>query len=156
MPFVHSLVRSTHADKPGWCAPVELGEAAPHYISFVLPVDENGAFFASYSCEAVTIRKAKKNITLHELSAKGSDSFLLQIDGKDYWFVKAALKAGRRLPYVGKLKHPDFRFLFTEIEPEEPDQLDDLCDREHIFIIGCDAFTHYAGIRKVARLKVPR
>ena len=149
MPFVHSLARSTKADKQGWCAPVELGESAPHYISFVIPVDEKGAFFGTYLCEAVTTRNKEKRLTLHELSAQGEDSFLLRVDGKDLWFVvKPVLKAVRRLPYVGKLKHPDFRFLFTEIEPAELDKLDDLCDREHTFIMGCDPFTHYSGIKK--------
>ena len=90
-------------------------------------------------------------MAMHELSPKGEDSFLLRLEGKDYWFVaKPVLKADHRLPYIGKLQHPDFRFLFTEIEPEEPDKLDDLCDREHTFIIGCDPFTHYSGIRKRA------
>ena len=149
MPFVHSFVKSTKADKQGWCAPVELGEAAPHYISFVVPVDERGAFFSTYSCEAVTTCNKEKRIALHELSARGKDSFLLHIEGKDFWFVvKPALKAARRLPYIGKLKHPDFELLFTEIELEEPDRLDDLCTANHTFVMGCDPFTHYAGIKK--------
>jgi hypothetical protein len=150
MPFVHSLVKVTRADKLGWCAPVELGEAAPHYISFVVPVDDRGAFFSTYLCEAVTTRNKEKNIVLHELSAQGKDSFLLRIAGKDFWFVvKPAAKAARRLPYVGTLTHSDFQLLFTEIEPEEPDKLDDLCDREQTFIMGCDPYTHYSGIESV-------
>jgi len=151
MPFVHSLARSTQADRQGWCAPVELGESAPHYISFVIPVDERGVFFSAYSCEAVKTRNKVKSITLYELSPQGVDSFLLRLEGKVFWFVvKPVLKPDQRLPYVGKLQHPDFRFLFTEIEPEEPDKLDDLCNREHTFIMGCDPFTHYSGIEKRA------
>lgn len=34
MAFVHSLVKAEINKKLGWCAPVELGEAAPHYVSF--------------------------------------------------------------------------------------------------------------------------
>jgi hypothetical protein len=152
MPFVHSLARSANVDKQGWCAPVELGELAPHYISFVIPVDEKGAFFSTYSCEAVTTHNKEKRITLHELSAQGEDSFRLRVNGEDFWFVvKPVLKTARRLPYVGQLKHPDFRFLFTEIEPAELDKLDDLFDREHTFIMGCDAFTHYSGVKKRAQ-----
>jgi hypothetical protein len=148
MPFVHSLVRSKKGDAQGWYAPVELGEAAPHYISFVVPVDERGAFFSIYSCEAVTARNKKKIITLHELSAQGNESFLLRVEGKDLWFVvKPASKPARQLPYIGKLKHPDFRFHFTEIEPEDSDKLDDLCDNEHTFIMGWDPFSHYSGIK---------
>jgi hypothetical protein len=151
MPFVHSLVKSAKADKQGWCAAVELGESASHYISFVIPVDENGAFFSTYSCETVRTSKKEKSITLHELFAQGEDSFLLHVDDQDFWFVvKPALRTERRLPYIGKLKHPDFRFLFTEIEPEEPDKLDRLYDRKHTFIMGCDPFTHYLGIKKRA------
>ena len=152
MHFVHSLVRVTKADKQGWCAPVELGEASPHYIGFVLPIDEKGDFFSLYSCEAVTTRNKEKEISLHELSAKGKESFLLRVGGKDFWFViKPTSKASRRLPYVGKLKHADFQFFFTEIEPEEPEKLDELCDREHTFIMGCDPFTHYSGIKAAVR-----
>jgi hypothetical protein len=151
MPFVHSLARSTQPNKQGWCAPVELGESAPHYISFVIPVDERGALFGTYSCEVVKTRNKKKSMTLYEFAPQGEDSFLLRMEGKDFWFVvKPVLKADSRLPYVGKLQHPDFRFLFTEIVPEEPDKLDDLCDRESTFIMGCDPFTHYSGITKRA------
>jgi hypothetical protein len=42
MAFVHSLVRAKVNGKRGWCAPVELGETAPHYISLVVPLDEKG------------------------------------------------------------------------------------------------------------------
>jgi hypothetical protein len=151
MPFVHSLVRSPTTDKPGWCAPVELGEAAPHYISFVVPVDERGEFFSTYSCEAVTHRNKDKTIKVYELTSRGKDSFLLNVAGKEYWFiVKPTGKTGRQLPYVGKLKHLDFQFLFTEIEPEEPKELDNLCNMDHTFIMGCDAFTHYSGIKNLA------
>src|SRR5437660_344794 len=136
MPFVHSLVRSPTAGKKGWSAPVELGEAAPHYISFVVPVDEKGQFFDAYSCEAVTTRGKDKTITTHALYSKGNDSFLLSLDGKEIWFiVKPTVKSVRRLPYVGRLKHPDFQLLFTEIEPEEPAILDNLCDKNHIFVM---------------------
>jgi hypothetical protein len=151
MPFVHSLVKSPNSDKKGWCAPVELGEAAPHYISFVVPVDEKGRFFDAYSCEVVTTRNQHKTITTHELFSKGNDSFLLHVNGSQFWFiVKPTVKSARRLPYVGRLTHPDFQFLFTEIEPEEPAALDDLCDKDHTFVMGCDPFTHYSGIRKHA------
>ena len=53
------------------------------------------------------------------------------------FFVKPAVKSARRLPYVGTLKHPDFQFLFTEIEAEDPAALDDLCDKHHTFVMGC-------------------
>ena len=140
-----------NSDKQGWCAPVEVGESAPHYISFVIPVDEKGEFFSTYLCEAVTTRNMEKEISLHELSAQGNDSFLLRMQGNDFWFVvKPSLKPVRRLPYIGKLNHPDFQFLLTEIEPEEPEKLDDLCLQEHIFIMGCDPFKHYTGIKKLA------
>jgi len=150
MPFVHSLVRSPLAGgKRGWCAPVELGEAAPHYVSFVVPVADNGQFFGSYSCEAVKVDNGVKTITTHELASEGQDSFLLHLDGEGFWFiVKPAVKSARRLPYVGRLRHPDFRFLFTEIEPENPADLDNLWNERHVFVMGCDPFTHYSGIKK--------
>jgi hypothetical protein len=129
-----------------------LGEAAPHYLSFVVPVDEEGRFFETYSCEAVTTREREKTITTHALSSRGKDSFLLHLDGKEFWFiVKPTAKSSRRLPYVGRLEHPDFQFLLAEIEPEEPAALDNLCDEDHTFVMGCDPFTHYSGISKHAR-----
>src|SRR5260221_2848937 len=155
MPFVHSLVKSPK-NKKGWCAPVELGEATPHYISFVVPVDESGQFFSIYSCEAITARNGHKTITTHELASKGRDTFLLNLDGKEFWFiVKPTVPLARRLPYVGTLKHPDFQFLFTEIEPEEPAGLDSLCDKDHTFVMGCDPYTHYTGIKKAYQAEKP-
>jgi hypothetical protein len=151
MPHVHSLVKSPSIDEKGWCAPVELGDAAPHYVSFVVPVDERGQFFDAYSCEAVTTRNKGKTISTHEFFSKGNDTFLLKLNDKEFWFiVKPTVKSARRLPYVGRLKHPDFQFLFTEIEPEEPAALDELCDKDHTFVMGCDPFTHYAGIKQSA------
>lgn len=151
MPFVHSLVRLRRADQRGWCAPVELGESAPHYLSFVLPVDPQGAFFTTYSCETVTVQGSKKVLDRHELATEGNASFVLRLAGKDLWFaVKPPLNGPRRLPYVGGLKHPDFEFLFTEIEPRDGGQLDALFDRDRTFIIGCDPYTHYAGIEQHA------
>ena len=34
MAFVHGFARTQVNGRKGWCAPVELGEAAPHYFSF--------------------------------------------------------------------------------------------------------------------------
>lgn len=156
MPFVHSLVRTTIAGKAGWCAPVELGESAPHYVSFAIPVNEEGAFFDAYSCETITGRNKQKSPTLHQLSTSGEDSFLLRLADKNFWFVvKPALRVARRTPYLGKLEHPDFKFLFTEIEPEDPDKLDDLFDDEHTFIMGCDPFTNYVGIKMLPLIEIP-
>jgi hypothetical protein len=152
MPFVHSLVKSPNTDKHGWCAPVELGEDAPQYLSFVLPVQKGGRFFNTYSCECVTRHGHKKSIRAYELVSKGEDCFLLQVAGKEFWFVvKPAARNSRRLPYVGRLSHPDFQFHLTEIQPEEPAKLDDLFDQDHTFIMGCDPFTHYSKIEKRTR-----
>lgn len=160
MPFVHSLVRSLIPAKKGWCAPVELGEAAPHYLSFVVPVDAAGQFFEAYSCEMVStpnkgaskaFLQKRKTIATHELLRKGKDAFSLRVNEKDFWFfVKPTVKSERRLPYVGRLKHADFQYLFTEIEPEDLAALDDLCTKDHVFVVGCDPFTHYLGIKKHA------
>lgn len=55
------------------------------------------------------------------------------------------------MPYVGNLGHEDFRYSFMEIEPEEPDVLDRLYDEEDTFIIGCEPFTHYSGIKRLEK-----
>ncbi len=149
MPFVHSLVRSPNAKKRGWCAPLELGEAAPHYVSFVVPVNEEKQFFATYSCEVVKVRDRDKLITPYEMALKGRDAFLLSIGERQYWFiVRPTWKSTVHLPYIGKLKHPDFQFLFTEIEPEDPDKLDNLFSTDQTFIMGCDPYSHYEGIKE--------
>src|SRR5438046_2045014 len=110
MPFVHSLVRLPDRDKQGWCAPLELGEDCPHYVSFVVPVDDEGHSCDTYPGETVKFDGQEKSITSKELFHRGRDSFLLTIDESEFWFVvKPTQKSLRKLPYVGRLKHPDFR-----------------------------------------------
>ena len=149
MAFVHSLVKTQDGTK-GWCAPLELGEATPHYISFVIPVDDRKTFFAEYTCETITRAKRAQRIESHDLVMRGEDSFVLHFDKQDVWFaVKPGPKKDRRLPYVGTLQHDDFRYQFTEIEPEDPDELDRIYDTENLFVIGCEPFAHYSGIKSV-------
>jgi hypothetical protein len=52
---------------------------------------------------------------------------------------------------VGELRHEDFALMLSEIEPERPGSLDELYDEENILVIGCEAFTHYSGIERLAR-----
>jgi hypothetical protein len=152
MVFVHGLVRTQANGRKGWCAPVELGEAAPHYISFVVPVDEKCDFFSEYVCEVVTAGEGGKRRESHDLVRQGTDSFLLRLGELELWFaVRPGPKEERRAPYVGSLEHEDFRYLFTEIEPEQPEVLDRLYDREGAFVIGCEPFAHYAGAKRLAK-----
>src|SRR5487761_1615859 len=152
MAFVHSLVRTEANGKMGWCAPVEMGEAAPHYISFVVPVDDKGGFFPEYTCETIVSENGEKRIEPHELMRQGSDSFLLRLGRRELWFtVRPVPKAERRLPYVGKLQHADFSLLLTEIEPERHAKLDELYEERNTFIIGCEPFVHYSGINELAK-----
>jgi hypothetical protein len=152
MPFVHSLVRTTAGGKPGWRAPTEIGEAAPHYVSFVIPVDERGGFFREYVCETITTGERGKRVEAHRLVPHENDSFVLRLGKREVWFtVKAGAKEDRRLPYLGNLKHDDFRLLLTEIEPEDPEDLDKLYDDQNTFVIGCEPFTHYGNIEELAR-----
>jgi hypothetical protein len=147
MPFVHSLVMFPKNGSKGWCAPVELGEAAPHYVSFVIPVNDNNAYFDEYICETVRLGE-KQQIESHELVKHGKDSFLLQLGQRELWFTaQPGSKADRRLPYVGGLSHEDFQRLFTEIEPEEPDEVDRIFDKNNVLVIGCEPFKHYAGMK---------
>ncbi len=152
MAFVHSLVKTKRNGKTGWCAPVELGDDAPHYISFVIPVDDKGDFFHEYICETITAEEEDKRIESHTLVRQGKDSFLLPLGELELWFtVRPVPREERRLPYIGKPQHDDFSFLFTEIEPQEPDRLDRLYEEENTFIIGCEPFTHYSGITRLAK-----
>lgn len=152
MAFVHSLVKVVARGKAGWRAPIELGEATPHYISFVIPLDASGQFLPRYTCETITTTKKTKRITSHELVKAGEDAFVLRRGTHEFWFTTTpGAKEERRLPYVGDLEHPDFQLLFTEIEPEEPNKLDELYNEEATFVIGCDAFTHYAGMQQLTR-----
>ncbi len=152
MAFVHSLVRAEVRGKTGWRAPAELGEAAPHYISFVIPVDGKGDFFPRYTCETITTAALGKTIASHELVKAGEDTFVLRLGNREFWFTATpGPKEQRRLPYVGKLGHQDFALLLTEIEPEEPDSLDRLYNEEDTFVIGCEAFSHYSGIKRLPK-----
>jgi hypothetical protein len=154
MPFVHSLVKATLNGKTGWCAPVELGEAAPHYVNFAVPVDDKGAFFSKYICETLKTEDGHKRSDSQALVREGQDSFILRLGKHELWFtVRPGPKEERRMAYVGSLGHEDFAFPFVEIEPEDLARLDRLYDEEDTFIIGCEPFTHYSGIRTIARVE---
>jgi len=147
MAFVHSLVKRKVDEKTGWYAPAELDESTDHYLSFVIPVAEGNRIFDEYTCEAVRIGKAdKRTVVPCVLTKQGKDAFLLNVNQTQLWFV---VRSGRKqvpaLPYIGTLKHPDFEFALTEIEPEDPSKLDKLCEDEDTFLIGCDPFLHYSG-----------
>src|SRR4051812_8031027 len=106
MPFVHSLVKAEVNARTGWCAPIEVGEAAPHYVSFVVPVDERAGFFQEYRCETITGEKGLKTIESRDFLRRGPDSFVLRVGQVDLWFaVRTASREDRRLPYVGELGH---------------------------------------------------
>src|SRR5207253_7058454 len=99
MAFVHSLVKTEINEKTGWCAPAEIGETAPHYISFVIPVDDEGSFFHEYTCEAITAEGTEKRIEPHLLVRQGEDSFVLRVGNVELWFtVRPVPKTERRLP----------------------------------------------------------
>jgi hypothetical protein len=148
MRFVHSLVRIKNGDNSGWCAPVELGESTPQYISFVIPVDPT--LDPAYSCEIVSSNKDKRIVSAKTMFREGKNSFLLDIDDEEVWFnVRPISKDQRRLPYIGKLEHEDFGSLLMEIEPEETSVLDRLFLDKGVGIIGCDPFAHYSGVDKI-------
>ena len=156
MPHVHCLVPSLIDGEKGWCAPLELGEQSPHYVSFVVPVNDTGDFHERYTCEVVAVGPGGKSIRVLELAFQGKDLFLLQVEGASLWFhVKPPAKPLRRHPYLGELQHDDFRHLLVEIEPEDPAKLDQLLDEHHSFVIGCDAFSHYSGIERLALSTAP-
>ena len=145
MAFVHSLVKTQTNGKTGWCAPVELGEAAPHYVSFVIPLVDKSSFFDDYICETITTKEGKTGVDSHQLIKQGEDSFALHSARSNFWFnLRPTPKDERRLPYIGKLGHEDFQYLFMEIEPEDPETLDKLYDDKDTFIIGCEPFAHYS------------
>lgn len=148
MRFLHSLVRTQVGEKKGWCAPIELGENAPHYISFVVPVSDK--VDNVYTCELVRAREDQRDIIQLELTKQGRDSFFLTFDGIEVWFVvRPVARQDRRLPYIGKLKHPDFALPLVEIEPENPAMLDRLYLERGVGVLGCDPFTHYDGSMKM-------
>lgn len=155
MPFVHSLAKADKRGKAGWYAPIELGETAPHYISFVVPLDQKGDFFPAYSCETITTDEhGSKRIEPHDLVRVGKDAFVLRLDHFEFWFrVRTVVRDQRRLSYVGKLGHKDFALTFSEIEPDEPEKLDRLYDEVGTFVIGCDPFTHYEGAKPMANTR---
>jgi hypothetical protein len=152
MAFVHSLVKTQTNGKAGWCTPVELGEAAPHYVSFVIPLVDSGRFFNEYHCETITTKEGETRVESHELITRGEDSFALHLGKIEVRFtLRPSPKDQHRLPYVGKLGHDDFQSLFMEIEPEDPGELDKLYDDKDTFIIGCEPFTHYSRINAPAK-----
>jgi hypothetical protein len=150
MAFVHSLVKTRTHGKKGWCAPAELGESTPHYISFVIPMVDKRTFFSEYTCETITRKAGETRVESPQLIRRSEDSFALRLCDLDLWFtLRPGPKDELRLPYIGKLGHDDFRYLFMEIEPEDPDTLDKLYENNDVFIIGCEPFTHYSNIKKI-------
>jgi hypothetical protein len=131
---------------------VELGEAAPHYVSFVIPLVDKRSFFNEYVCETITTKEGETRVEPHQLIKRGEDSFALRLGKIELWFnLRRSSKDERRLPYVGKLGHEDFQYLFMEIEPENPETLDKLYDDEDTFVIGCEPFTHYSKMNEPAK-----
>lgn len=140
--FVHSLVKASRRDAIGWRTPAELGEATPHYVSFVVPVGSDGRLADAYACEVVKLGKQERTIEKYKLTRGGKSTFKLELPkGFAIWFTIRS----DRLPYIGTLKHSDFDHELAEIEPEEPSQLDRLCQETGMFVIGCDP-QNYEGI----------
>src|SRR5687767_15351646 len=126
--FVHSLVKATGGDSTGWRTPVELGEATPHYVSFVVPVGTDGRLADAYACEVVKLGKQGRTIEAFRLTKGGKSAFKLELPkGITLWFTIRS----DRLPYIGTLRHTDFGHVFAEIEPEEPAALDQI-GRAHV------------------------
>ena len=150
MPFVHSLVKTKIDGQTGWFAPVELAELTAHYVSFVIPMADKNRAFDQYTCEAIRLEKSEgRTVIPCELTKTGTDTFQLKFGDTRFWFVvRAAAKHQHALPYVGSLKHADFQYALMEIEAEDPSKLDQLCETEGAFLIGCDPFLHYAGLKK--------
>lgn len=145
--FVHSLVRAKHKNKYGWRTPLELGEAAPHYISYAVPVSKEGGLASEYECEVVMIRGEKRDLRTVKMLRSGGDAFALELTStlKVWFHLRPIRKEEQRLPYVGTLRHEDFQYPFTEIEPDDLSQLDQLCEDRGVFIVGCDPERHYSG-----------
>lgn len=158
MPFVHSLVKTQPGKRPGWCAPSEVKGAMPSYVSFLIPVHDATHRFPKYFCELVAVGDGENRlVTSHEMLKVGKDSYSLRVNGAEFWFVERPVSRQQRcLPYLGKLSHEDFQFLLVEIMPEDHSALDQLCADSGQIIIGCDPFTHYAGMKTLNRLPSKR
>lgn len=145
--FVHTLVKASRRDELGWRTPGELGESTPHYVSFVVPVQSDGRLAEDYACEVVKFGKQGRTIEKYDLVKGGKSTFKLELPkGFTLWFTIRS----DRLPYIGTLKHKDFTHVLAEIEPEEPSDLDRLCEEAGIFIIGCDP-QNYEGMNRLPK-----
>jgi hypothetical protein len=145
--FVHTLVKANRRDECGWRTPAELGEATPNYVSFVVPVRSDGRLADDYACEVVKLGKQGRTIEKFELVRGGKSTFKLELPkGFTVWFTIRS----DRLPYIGTLKHNDFNYVLAEIEPEEPSELDRLCEQAGMFIIGCDP-QNYVGANRLPK-----
>ncbi|HUG94253.1 MAG TPA: hypothetical protein VML55_25715 [Planctomycetaceae bacterium] len=151
LPHVHSLVRLRGHRPDGWYAPVELGEAAPQYANFVVPVTSSHCFFDRYTCELGNQRSdaIERRLVPFELRLV-EEALVLTVGKRRLWFVAApGAEQARVLEYRGALSHPDFAYPLIEIEPHDPGELDQLFDEQGWFLIGCDPFTHYGGLDSV-------
>ncbi len=152
MAFVHSLVKTKRGGKTGWRAPVELGESAPHYVGFVVPLGKKTGTLEKYTCELVRHGKGNTQSLIEgEMVRFGEDAFFLTAGKTTIWFAVRPVQKNRGLPYVGALRHPDFASTFVEIEPADPAELDRLYEDKSLIIIGCDP-AHYSSSKKARPL----
>lgn len=149
MAFVHCLVPPDGVPT-GWIAPTELGEKSPHDISFAAPLSPEGKLRDEYICEVAftdDAPAASRKQTAYTMRKKSDTTLLLTIGQYELWFIVTPTTQNRkRRRYVGNASHEDFAFPLIEIEPRDVAAVDRLCEREGIFIIGCDPFTRYRGI----------
>ena len=81
-------------------------------------------------------------------SARRKSSVILELPRGDTirFYVRPIARNEQRLPYVGELRHEDFRQLFTEIVPSHIAEIDRLYEQHGTLIIGCDPELHYSGL----------
>lgn len=143
MASLHSLILVKTGRQMGWMAPAECDEDMSHYVAYVIPLDENGVPFECYECETIRTGNSNNTTAAASLLTKGQGQYSVRIADTDVWFHDKPGVDGKKLPYVGQLEHADFSRLMIEIIPEEPRQLDRLCEDAGVYIIGCDPFSHY-------------
>ena len=153
--YLHSLCRANIGDGSGWYAPIELPDSQ-QAVGYAIPVNECGRTFDSYIVEVGTYRKTTSPIwKVYHLTKVAKREFLLKLSAEEIRFTERRVYSHyRKLPYRGSLKHPDFAYFLIELQPEEPDQIDDLFENKRMFIIGCNPFANYDGIESIVE-KIP-
>lgn len=139
MPHIHYLYREVIKGRGGWICIKELPEN--FYggdTCFVVPYKPFGEYFDQYRIDCMKYHGQGnwgplETFAVYTNREGKRPTFIADIHGHKIEFKE---RISRQVKYIGKLKHPDFRFFLGELD-HEVDKLDELLTQTSYAVIGC-------------------